>query len=85
MLKSTEIKSIEGTWLSIIAQYLIPVLSQVKENTGLAHELFSLIQIFPYETRFALYGEWKHKTYDSMPELMYEKAACTRDTRYIMR
>jgi THO complex subunit 2 len=69
----------------VVAHYLFPALSLIDQNPGLANELWSLVKQFPYDRRYALYGEWKNKTYDSIPELRMAKAGCIRDSKYIMR
>lgn len=69
----------------IISHYLFPTISQLEANPAFANELHALVQKYPYQTRFALYGEWKHFTYDKIPELKIAKTGCVKDTRYIMR
>ncbi|KAJ1568862.1 THO complex subunit 2, partial [Cladochytrium tenue] len=65
----TDDERVKNVWLSIIAQSLFPALSLTEHNPGLANELWSLVKLFPYDRRYALYGEWKQHTYSVVPEL----------------
>lgn len=85
ILKYFDQVSVKNNWMTIIAQYLFPAISQLDGNPSFANELYSIVKQFPYETRFALYGQWKHATYSAIPELAVARAGCTKDTRYIMR
>ncbi|KAJ3129193.1 THO complex subunit 2 [Nowakowskiella sp. JEL0407] len=78
------LNGIKDSWASIIAKYMFPAISQIYANPGLNQELWSLIKLFPYQARYALYGEWKHDTY-KIPEVALAGAACRADTRFIMR
>ncbi|KAJ1330384.1 hypothetical protein BSLG_009518 [Batrachochytrium salamandrivorans] len=53
-------------------------------NPGLAQDLWLLVKLWPYTTRYALYGEWKHVTYKRTPELEVALFGCQKDCRYIM-
>ncbi|KAI9207980.1 transcription factor/nuclear export subunit protein 2-domain-containing protein [Polychytrium aggregatum] len=75
----------KNVWLNIIAQSFFPALSQTKANPGLATELWQLVSCWPYETRFALYGEWRHRTYENYPELRVARAGCLKDIKWIMK
>ncbi|KAJ3105928.1 THO complex subunit 2 [Phlyctochytrium planicorne] len=83
--KASEDDTIKNSWLTIIAQFIFPALSLTDHNPGLANEIWQLVKLFTYDRRFALYGEWKHRTYDNIPELGVAKAGCIRDAKYIMR
>lgn len=53
-------------------------------NPSIAHELWNFVKLWPYAVRYALYGEWKHETYDKVPELAVASAGCRKDIQYIM-
>ncbi|KAJ3058885.1 THO complex subunit 2, partial [Podochytrium sp. JEL0797] len=55
------------------------------QNPGLAHDVWMLLKLFPWDRRYALYGEWKHKTYAAIPQLGVAKAGCISDAKYTMR
>ncbi|KAL5032135.1 hypothetical protein BDV3_000726 [Batrachochytrium dendrobatidis] len=71
-------------WLSVVSNHIFPALSQTHSNPGLAQDVWSLVKLWPYTTRYALYGEWKHVTYKKIPELAVAQAGCQKDCRYIM-
>jgi THO complex subunit 2 len=71
-------------WLNIISQHLLPALAQTYSNPGLANELWGLLKLWPYTTRYALYGEWKNISYKTIPELSVVLTGCEKDTKYIM-
>ncbi|KAJ3351783.1 THO complex subunit 2 [Entophlyctis luteolus] len=76
---------IANTWLSIISRFLFPALSMTDQNPSLANEIWLLVKLYPYDRRYALYGEWKHRTYSSIPQLGVAKAGCISDAKYTMR
>ncbi|KAJ3190353.1 THO complex subunit 2 [Gaertneriomyces sp. JEL0708] len=71
-------------WLKVVANYLLPALSRADPNPANSQGLWAIIREFPYEKRFALYGEWKNRLYSDIPEMKLAKAGCERDCRYIM-
>ncbi|KAI9098574.1 transcription factor/nuclear export subunit protein 2-domain-containing protein [Phlyctochytrium arcticum] len=71
-------------WLNIVANYFLPAISQSDPNPANSQGLWKIIKIFPYEKRYALYGEWKNRLYSDTPEMRVAKAGCERDCRYIM-
>ncbi|KAJ3217345.1 THO complex subunit 2 [Clydaea vesicula] len=75
-------EKIKNEWLILISNYILPAYSGVRENLGLGEELFKLLKIFPFQTRFALYGEWGS---NDLPELQLEKVGTIRDTKYILK
>ncbi|KAJ3348195.1 THO complex subunit 2 [Kappamyces sp. JEL0680] len=77
-------EAVNSFWLAIIAQFIFPAVSQLPTNPGLANELWSFLKLWPYATRYALYGEWHHTTYDKIPELAIAAAGCRKDIQYIM-
>jgi THO complex subunit 2 len=56
----------------------------LQSNPGISYQLWTLIELWPYTTRYALYGEWKHSTYKSIPELKIPLTGCEKDCRYIL-
>ncbi|KAI8812587.1 transcription factor/nuclear export subunit protein 2-domain-containing protein, partial [Cladochytrium replicatum] len=78
-------KSVRDSWISIIAKFFLPALSQVYANPGITQELWSLMKILPYETRYGLYAEWEHRTYDQVPLCRIAKVKCIAEVQRIMR
>lgn len=42
------------------------------------------MELYDYETRFALYGEWQSKSYESL-EMNVERSLCAYNVSYIMK
>ena len=53
-------------------------------NPGIANELWAFLKLWPYSVRYALYGEWKHETYEKFPLLAIASQGCRKDIQYIM-
>jgi THO complex subunit 2 len=75
---------VENSWLNIISQNIFPAVSLTYSNPGLTCELWSFLKIFPYTTRYGLYGEWKNILYKKIPEMSTALIGCEKDTKYIM-
>ncbi|RKO91960.1 transcription factor/nuclear export subunit protein 2-domain-containing protein, partial [Blyttiomyces helicus] len=76
--------AVKAGWLHIIAPYILPALSQTDSNSFLSNEIWSLIRFFPTATRYALYGEWRSKTYKDIPELKVAIASTEKDIRALL-
>jgi THO complex subunit 2 len=84
LLESGKDDSAKNFWLTIISQCIFPAVSQLYDNSPIMHDLWDLLESFPYSTRYALYGEWRHLTYESIPELAIAASGCRKDIQYIM-
>ncbi|KAI8615774.1 transcription factor/nuclear export subunit protein 2-domain-containing protein [Chytriomyces sp. MP71] len=84
-LQTSKDEKVQNAWLSIISKFLFPALSMTDQNPALSNDVWSLVKTFPYDRRYALYGEWKHKTYTSIPALSVARAGCISDAKYTMR
>ncbi|KAI9098577.1 transcription factor/nuclear export subunit protein 2-domain-containing protein [Phlyctochytrium arcticum] len=71
-------------WLNIVVNYLLPAISQSGPNPANSQGLWQILKVFPYEKRYALYGEWKNRLYSDTPEMRVAKAGCERDCRYMI-
>ncbi|KNC96495.1 uncharacterized protein SPPG_08084 [Spizellomyces punctatus DAOM BR117] len=76
-------KIING-WLNVVANYLLPAVSRADPNPANSQGLWKIVKEFPYQKRYALYGEWKNRLYSEIPEMKLARAGCERDCRYIM-
>ena len=84
LAESEKDESVKNFWLTIISQCIFPAVSQLFDNAAIMHDLWNLLELFPYSTRYALYGEWRHLTYESIPELAIASTGCRKDIQYIM-
>ncbi|KAL6079090.1 THO complex subunit 2 [Balamuthia mandrillaris] len=69
----------------LLDKVLLPALSLFHSNPAVSTEVWDLIKLLPYRTRFFLYNRWKTKTYDSKPALMLVKAQVTKELKKMMR
>ncbi|KAI8833669.1 transcription factor/nuclear export subunit protein 2-domain-containing protein [Chytriomyces cf. hyalinus JEL632] len=76
---------VKNNWMSITSKFLFPALSMTDQNPALSNDIWGLVKLFPHDRRYALYGEWKHKTYTTNPLLGVAKAGCISDVKYTMR
>lgn len=84
-IESSEFDSkVMNNWISIISQNVFPAVSLTYSNPGLTCELWSFLKMFPYTTRYGLYGEWKSSLYRKIPEMSTALIGCEKDTKYIM-
>ncbi|KAJ3025707.1 UNVERIFIED_CONTAM: THO complex subunit 2 [Siphonaria sp. JEL0065] len=78
-------EKVKNHWLSIVAKFLFPALSMTDQNPGLSNDIWVILKLYPFDRRYALYGEWKHNTYFAIPQLGVAKAGCISDAKYTMR
>lgn len=69
--------------LNVLNATLLTAFSLVESNPAMAEELWSLLRLFPYNERFALYGVWKGEPV--APLLIKAKAYTMRRLKYIMK
>ncbi|GAA6028291.1 hypothetical protein JCM8097_006959 [Rhodosporidiobolus ruineniae] len=72
-------------WLDLLRVHLLPAVSLLSSSTAAALELWRVLSLFPIETRFELYGEWKAFAYRRIPSLGVRKAEAERDTKGVLR
>nr|XP_002128581.1 THO complex subunit 2-like [Ciona intestinalis] len=77
--------TIYGGFLGLISNVLLPSLSLLLSNSAASEEIWMMIKLLPYQTRYRLYGEWKNEAYEKHPELLLAKAQIIDKTKYIMR
>ncbi|GFQ66742.1 THO complex subunit 2 [Trichonephila clavata] len=70
---------------NIVEQSLLPSLSLLECNCCMAEELWSLMKLFPYQTRYTFYFNWKTSASTSHPLLIKVKADILKRLKYIMK
>ncbi|KAI9592442.1 transcription factor/nuclear export subunit protein 2-domain-containing protein [Syncephalis fuscata] len=48
----------KDAWMNILREYLLPAVSCMRANPATLHELWLLLELYTYEQRFGIYGEW---------------------------
>ncbi|KAI8914848.1 transcription factor/nuclear export subunit protein 2-domain-containing protein, partial [Powellomyces hirtus] len=82
--ENVKYESTVNGWLNVVVNYLLPAISCSDPNPANSQGLWTIIKQFPYEKRFALYGEWKNRLYGDNAEMQLARAGCERDCRYIL-
>jgi THO complex subunit 2 len=83
-VSSAESNDIRDDWLSIISQVLLPGLTRMNANPAISQHLWQFLKLWPYTTRYGLYGEWRHTTYHRIPELEVSSTGARKDIQYVM-
>lgn len=72
-------------WLDLLRSYLVPSISLLEHYPSAALEVWKVLSLFPIETRFQVYGEWKDVHYRRDPALAIRKAEAERDVKSLLR
>ncbi|GAA5863246.1 hypothetical protein JCM3774_000827 [Rhodotorula dairenensis] len=72
-------------WLDLLRTYLVPSISILEHYPSAALEVWKVLSVFPIETRFQIYGEWKDVHYRRDPALAIRKAEAERDVKSLLR
>lgn len=70
---------------NVVEQVLLPSLSLLECNCCMAEELWSLLKLFPYQTRYTFYYQWKSTINTTHPLLIKVKANMLKKLKYIMK
>ncbi|GAA5964710.1 hypothetical protein JCM3765_004364 [Sporobolomyces pararoseus] len=84
-LNSDSARSRELRWLDIIRIHLLPSISLLQNHSVSSLEIWEILNLFPIEKRFELYGEWKDVWYRRIPILGVRKAEAEKDVKSILR
>lgn len=71
--------------ISLIDNCILPSLSYLDCNCIVAEEIWSVIKIFPYNIRYALYSRWKNESYLSHPKLIRKRGLAHKEMKDIMK
>lgn len=69
--------------LDILDQCLLPAVTVIDSNAALSEELWLLLRLIPYESRYRLYYGWKQEP--TVPLLMKIRASSLSKIKYIMK
>lgn len=72
-------------WKRIITQYFFPAVSLMSANPSISLELWDLVKLFPYYTRYEMYGEWKNRVYGYSEEMKTMRSEVVRATKGVLR
>lgn len=69
--------------INILDEVILPGISLTESNCGLAEELWSLLRLFPFETRYRLYHGWKKTPTNAL--MMKKRASDLKKIKYVMK
>ena len=69
--------------LDILDQCILPAVTVIDSNAALSEELWLLLKLIPYESRYRLYYGWKQEP--TVPLLMKVRASSLSKMKYIMK
>lgn len=69
--------------LDILDQCILPAVTVIDSNAALSEELWLLLKLIPYESRYRLYYGWKKEP--TVPLLMKVRASSLSKMKYIMK
>lgn len=75
----------EEFWYEYFRNHILGAISMVGPNPGIIHEVFTLMQYFSYESRYALYGEWSAVLAKSNPHLKFATSKAEKDTKDVLK
>lgn len=78
-------KDNEEFWYEYFRNYILGAISVVGPNPGIIHEIFLVMQYFPFEARYALYGEWSAVLAKSNPHLKFATSKAEKDTKDVLK
>jgi THO complex subunit 2 len=74
-----------SSWVGLARNLLIPAVSMTEGNQGVVNEVWKLLECFPTETRYSLYGEWISVMSKKIPELRNKVTATERETKDLLK
>ncbi|KAI8819369.1 transcription factor/nuclear export subunit protein 2-domain-containing protein [Fimicolochytrium jonesii] len=82
--EGVDLQGVLKGWINLIINHILPAISRSEPNPANSLGLWNIIKHFPYQQRFAMYGEWGNIVYNTTPEMQLVKAGCERDCKYIL-
>lgn len=74
---------LKACMINLLDECILPGVSLTESNCGLTEELWSLLKLFPYETRYRLYHGWKRNPTNSL--LLKKRAIDLKKIKYYMK
>lgn len=72
-------------WIEYARNYILPTIPLLEPNPGTIQEIFNLFRLFPFETRYSLYGEWQTNVLRSSPHLRLAASKAEKDTKNVLK
>ncbi|CAJ0574694.1 unnamed protein product, partial [Mesorhabditis spiculigera] len=86
MVKSKEDRSEELSRIrALLEEVILPGMTLLDQNCGVAEEVWELLQNLPYQERFQLYGRWRGLYTKKYPEITLQKGKILGRTKYLLK
>lgn len=70
---------------SLLDSCILPSLSYMENNCCVAEEIWSVVKLYPYNIRYALYNNWKNNSYLLHPKLIRLRGNAEQDIKALMK
>ncbi|KAJ6257516.1 hypothetical protein Dda_7301 [Drechslerella dactyloides] len=72
-------------WGEVVRVLLLPALSVSGSNSSIGNEIFHLMELYPLEARFDMYGFWVTTAPRLFPEVKSKSLETTKDTKNLLK
>lgn len=71
--------------ISLLDSCVLPSLSYMEGNCCVAEEIWSVVKLYPYNIRYALYSRWKNESYLVHPKLIRLRGNAEKEIKALMK
>lgn len=71
--------------ISLLDSCVLPALSYMESNCCMSEEIWSVVKLFPYNVRYALYSRWKNESYLVHPKLIRLRGNAEKEIKGLMK
>jgi THO complex subunit 2 len=71
--------------ITLLDNCVLPSLSYMECNCCMAEEIWSVVKLFPYNIRYALYSHWKNESYLVHPKLIRLRGTAEKEIKGLMK
>ncbi|KAF3200824.1 THO complex subunit 2 [Orbilia oligospora] len=72
-------------WANVVNYLLLPALSVCGSNSAIGNEIYTLMELYPLESRWAMYTFWTKNAPYIFPEVKSKAAEATKETKNILK
>ncbi|KAK6504373.1 THO complex subunit 2 [Arthrobotrys conoides] len=72
-------------WANVVNYLLLPALSVCGSNSAIGNQIYTLMELYPLESRWAMYTFWTKNAPYIFPEVKSKAAEATKETKNILK
>ncbi|KAL1743555.1 transcription factor/nuclear export subunit protein 2-domain-containing protein [Schizophyllum fasciatum] len=72
-------------WFNVLRLFFLPALSMTRGNAVFTVDIWGLVNLYPPEKRWQMYGEWRQHTYRGHKEMQLRRIQVDRESKGILR